>query len=97
MEICFSYNKDYDSWYLRTTSNFEHSYHIKETKESQPLNKSDLNKEQLTILNILYDNGVAPSVVVKANTMTEAVKLSAIFSLCRLFLHFWLPSQLHLT
>ena len=68
-EIRFFYNEDYDSWNLHINSNFEHSFHIKESEESQTLNKSDLNKAQLTTL-----NGVAPSVIAKA--MTDAVKLS---------------------
>jgi len=72
MKIRFFYNEDYDSWYLHTTRNFEHFFRIKESEESQALNKSDINEEQLTMLNILYNNGVAPSVIVKA--MTDDMK-----------------------
>ena len=46
MKIRFFYNEDYDSWHLHTNSNFEHS--IKESEESQTLNKCELHEEQLT-------------------------------------------------
>lgn len=57
------------SWYLNSGTNFNHSYHGEEHKDSATLNESDLNEDDFNYMRLMYDSGVPNQTI--ANIMTN--------------------------
>ena len=75
MNIKIFMNKWDDSWHLNTGSDFQHSYHLPDDSAASVLNKSDLTEDNINALNILFENGVNPSVI--AQVMTDLVHMQS--------------------
>ena len=74
MNIQFYYHIFNESWHLNSKSNLTHSFHVRQPHDATSMNKSDLNEAQLKTLSVLYERGVAPSIIAEA--MTSSVKES---------------------
>ena len=67
---------EYDgTWHLHTKSSFEHRYHVPTEEDVSTLSKKDLSDDHRSALNILFQSGIAPSVIAKV--MTELVHMSS--------------------
>ena len=75
MNIQIFMDKRDGSWHLHQKSDFQHTNHIPDERQASTLNKSDLSPENLQALNILFQNGVNPSVI--AQIMTDLVHMNS--------------------
>ena len=75
MNIQIFMDKRDGSWHLHQNSDFQHTNHIPDERQASTLNKSDLSPENLQALNILFQNGVNPSII--AQIMTDLVHMNS--------------------
>ena len=75
MNIKFFMNEYDGTWHLHTKSSFEHRYHVPTEEDVSTLSKKDLSDDHRSALNILFQSGIAPSVIAKV--MTELVHMSS--------------------
>ena len=64
-------DETHGTWHLHSKSNLEHNDHVPLSKDGALLTKNDLNETQTSMLKVLYDNGVSPSIIAK--TMKDVV------------------------
>jgi len=55
-------------WYLKASSNLQHSFHEELPPESNLLGESDLNKEEMSWIETMYRNGISNGII--ASVMT---------------------------
>ena len=61
---------DYDQClYLRTDSNFHHSYHAEDFPDASLLNENDINEESFDFMKLMFNNGIQDATI--AIIMTE--------------------------
>jgi hypothetical protein len=65
------YLNNHNHWYISSNSCLDHKHHPKLDDQSISLSQSDMSKQELRLLNVLYDVNVPPS---KISTILDTVR-----------------------
>ncbi len=65
------YLNNHNHWFISSKSCLDHKHHPKLDNQAISLSQSDISKQELRLLNVLYDVNVPPS---KISTILETVR-----------------------
>ncbi len=65
------YLNNHNHWYISSNSCLDHKHHPKLDNEAISLSQSDMSKQELRLLNVLYDLNIPPS---KISTILDTVR-----------------------
>ncbi len=65
------YLNNHNHWYISSNSSLDHKHHPKLDNQAISLSQSDISKQELRLLNVLYDVNVPPS---KISTVLDTVR-----------------------
>ena len=65
------YLNNHNHWYISSNSCLDHKHHPKLDNQAISLSQSDISKQELRLLNVLYDVNVPPS---KISTILDTVR-----------------------
>jgi hypothetical protein len=65
------YLNNHNHWYISSNSCLDHKHHPKLDNQAISLSQSDISKQELRLLNVLYDVNVPPS---KISSILETVR-----------------------